>query len=324
MPRSTSTTFKSRPLERDDLPRLVDLLEACESVDRSESNRSTIELQRSFDNPPPNTVRVWQLWETEDDRTVGYGRYTIFDRPEDVCEAYPSVRVHPDYRDSSLERDILAWCEQEVRRLKPNSESPIHFWTGVRSDKPHYRQLYEDFGYQAVRWFYQMRRSLLEPIPEPNFPEGFTVRTCQGEVDAEPWVEMFNQTFIDRWNFHPLPIENYRHHVQLPTYRADLNWLALSPDGTFSAFCGCRIFEERNTRNGRKEGWVEVLGTRRGFRRRGLGRAMLLLGLHELKAAGMEIALLGVDSENPNQARRLYESVGFEHQHTGISYTKKI
>lgn len=51
---------------------------------------------------------------------------------------------------------------------------------------------------------------------------------------------------------------------------------------------------------------------------------MLLLGLQQLQQAGMEIALLGVDAENLNQAQTLYKSVGFETIQTSVSYTKAL
>lgn len=77
-------------------------------------------------------------------------------------------------------------------------------------------------------------------------------------------------------------------------------------------------------RNRSNDGWIVRLGTRRGFRRMGLGRAMLLAGMHRLKAVGMDTAKLGVDAENPLGAGRLYESVGFRKIYTQISYIKDV
>ena len=99
---------------------------------------------------------------------------------------------------------------------------------------------------------------------------------------------------------------------------------SIAPDGTFAAFCESRIHTEDNKRNGRKEGRIGVLGTRRGFRQLGLGRAMLLTAMERLKAKGMDTVLLAVDSENPSGALRLYESVGFEKVVTNISYVKNL
>lgn len=67
-----------------------------------------------------------------------------------------------------------------------------------------------------------------------------------------------------------------------------------------------------------------MLGTRRGFRKLGLGRAMLLSGLQALQQAGVETALLGVDSENPSGALHLYESAGFRQMDTVIVQSKEI
>jgi ribosomal protein S18 acetylase RimI-like enzyme len=57
-------------------------------------------------------------------------------------------------------------------------------------------------------------------------------------------------------------------------------------------------------------GWVNVLGVRPGWRRRGIGRALLLSGFEALAGQGCELALLGVDAGNESGALRLYETAG--------------
>lgn len=97
-----------------------------------------------------------------------------------------------------------------------------------------------------------------------------------------------------------------------------------APDGTFAGCCKCIINPESNTRNGHNEGWIDELVTRRSFRRIGLGRAMLVSGMRQLQAAGMDMVKLSVDFNNPNSALQLYESVGFHKLHTWISYIKDV
>jgi len=48
------------------------------------------------------------------------------------------------------------------------------------------------------------------------------------------------------------------------------------------------INQPENVRSGRNEGWIKFLDTRRGFRKLGLGRAMLLAQMRQLKVAGVE------------------------------------
>ena len=314
------TDYVSKPVLRADLSRVVDLLAACETIDQLEDNRSLAELQRSFDLQPPKTVQRRRLWYDPSGCAVGYGHCAMWYEEGDTLEASPHIKVHPDHRSTGLENTILSWCEQQALEI----QDQVVLWTGARDDRPHYGRLYERHGYRPVRQFRRLALSLVEPTPAPQFPEGFTVRCCRGEADIDPWVAMFNQTFIDHWEFTPLLPERRRYRIHHPTYRPELDWVAQSPTGTLAAFCGCHISPEANARTGRQEGWVALLGTRRGFRRRGLARAMLLHGLQGLRQAGMTQALIGVDCENPNQAERLYRSVGFQPDRTTLSYKKVL
>src|SRR5262249_52978462 len=110
--------------------------------------------------------------------------------------------------------------------------------------------------------------------------------------EAAAWVEMFNQSFVDHWNHHPLTVAQFLQDTQLPYYRKEQDLVCEAADGMLAAFCYCCIEAQENERSGRNEGWIATLGARRGFRKLGLGRAMLLAGLQRLKADGVETAVL--------------------------------
>lgn len=64
------------------------------------------------------------------------------------------------------------------------------------------------------------------------------------------------------------------------------------------------------------QGWVRVLGVRRGWRRRGVGLALLQQVFAAFYERGMTTVGLGVDAESPTGATRLYERAGmhpYEH-----------
>jgi mycothiol synthase len=96
--------------------------------------------------------------------------------------------------------------------------------------------------------------------------------------------------------------------------------VAVAPDGSFAAFCLWEMDRVGNAIHSRRVGWISELGTRRGHRRIGLGRAMLLAGLRHLKDEGADTAKLGVDAANPTGALGLYERAGFEKIATRVSY----
>jgi mycothiol synthase len=119
-------------------------------------------------------------------------------------------------------------------------------------------------------------------------------------------------------------VEERRHRLKRPGYRPEQDLVAVAPDGTFAAFCLWAIDAADNARRGRSDGWIGLLGTRRGHRGIGLGRAMLLVGLQRLRDAGADTAKLGVDAENPTGALGLYERVGFRKVATRVSYHKDV
>jgi ribosomal protein S18 acetylase RimI-like enzyme len=57
-------------------------------------------------------------------------------------------------------------------------------------------------------------------------------------------------------------------------------------------------------------GWISVLGVAPAWRRQGLGLALLQESFRRIRATGETVAALGVDSENPTGATRLYERAG--------------
>ena len=71
-------------------------------------------------------------------------------------------------------------------------------------------------------------------------------------------------------------------------------------------------------------GFVDWLGVRPQWRRRGLGRALLLHAFRELHERGAGRVGLGVDSQNPTGATRLYESVGMHVEADHATFARRL
>lgn len=317
-------TITRRPYQGEaDLPAISDLLNICEAIDHIEQDRSIAELKQELDAPWQDPTRNLYLWEDENEKLIGFGLLSISLNPEST-EALLQFCAHPQVRSSDLEQKILAWGEKRILEVKQESGLEVKLRSTARTYQSQRVILLENSGFTRERYFHSMKRSLNLPIPQPQLPPGFTIRPITGEQDIEAWVEMFNQTFIDHWNHQDLTIEEAKYSLRSPTYRPELDLITLAPDGTFAAFCHCDIFPEHNQHHQCHEGWISILGTRRGFRQRGLGRAMLLTGMQALQTAGIDTARIAVDSENPSSAKQLYESVGFQQKHTQITFVKNL
>ncbi|NJK66092.1 MAG: GNAT family N-acetyltransferase [Microcoleus sp. SU_5_3] len=306
-----------------DLEAIAHLINTCEAVDRLDEGTSVSKLQQEFNAPSFDKARDIRLWEDANGKLIGFAQLWISE-PGEVTDGWLWFRVHPDARAGDVEAAAIAWGEVRMREVAKERGAPVKLRAYARADECDRISLLTHWSFKADRYFFRMARSLSEPIPEPQLPQGFALIQFPGEQDSAAWVEMFNQSFIDHWNHRDLTVEKFKYDLAKPDYRNDLDLIAVAGDGTFVAFCYCEISQEENTRTGRNEGWLACLGTRRGFRKIGLGRAMLLAGLHRLKAAGVATAILGVDAENPSGALRLYESVGFHNIRDSISYVKDL
>jgi ribosomal protein S18 acetylase RimI-like enzyme len=67
---------------------------------------------------------------------------------------------------------------------------------------------------------------------------------------------------------------------------------------------------------------VAAIGVRRPWRGRGLGRALLLHTFGEFHRRGVNRISLGVDTENPTGATKLYESVGMHVELEDVVFEK--
>ena len=306
-----------------DLDAIAHLINICEEVDRLDEGTSISELQQEFNAPSLDVARDIRLWEDAEGKLIGFAQLSVSE-PGEVIDGWLWFRVHPEARGGDVEAAAIAWGEVRMREESAMQGARVKLRTYARAEDCDRISVLASSGFKVDRYFCRMARELSEPIPEPHFPEGFALRQFPGEQDAAAWVEMFNQSFIDHWNHHDLTVDKYKHELAKPDYRNDLDLIAVADDGTFVSLCYCQISVEECDRTGRNEGWIACLGTRRGFRKMGLGRAMLLAGLHRLKAAGVATAILGVDAENSSGALHLYESAGFHNIRDSISYVKDV
>lgn len=326
-PASADALVQARPYTDEDVQLVCDLLNACDAVDKMDDNYSVDNLITEFDDPELNKARDLRLWEDASGNLIGFGQVGFRKSDEDgALDGNFYMRVHPDHRNLGLEDTIMTWAIERAREAGVEQSLPARIRGGTRDYDTYGRDVYERHGMSVVRYFFTMERDLSRPIDEPQFPEGFTLtHSTADSADVQRWVECFNLSFIDHWNHHPMAAETHRHWLtNSPSYLAERDLIALSPDGTVAAFCFCWVDPDDNKRNNRLDGWIDILGTRRGYRKMGLGRAMLLAGLHRLKAEGMTIAKLGVDADNPTGALKLYEDTGFTKLHTYVSYRKEV
>jgi GNAT superfamily N-acetyltransferase len=217
---------------------------------------------------------------------------------KDVTSAYLTYQVHPDR--SELADEVIDWYEGVTvgveRTVAPQAgdEFALERWSahGFRADPA-------SLG-DTGSWT-QLNRRDLKDLEEPVLPVGFRFRTAD---EAGPRAAV--QAHVDAWAPSTYTAESYEGVRQTPAYRGDLHVLVEAPDGTMAASTIMWLDEANETAQ------FEPVGTHPGYRRLGLGRAMLLHGMHRARVAGanhMTVACLGAPGHPA--ALGLYYSVGF-------------
>jgi mycothiol synthase len=258
---------------------------------------------------------------------AGYGGVR-YDEDEEAGKRMYFLRVvvHKEAESLGLERAIAGRLMGIIRgyqsdpEMKPLPRAVVKAWAFEQFHPT--RALWEEMGLREVRRFWTMVHPLDEPVDEPNIVEGVTIRSYRNPADNEGVCQTFNASFSDHWDYYPMLPEDWDNWMKQPAVRTDLSLLAEidGKPGAFAGFCMTEINANDNKLRGVSEGWIELLGTIRGWRRMGLGRSLLLHGLHSLRSAGMDTALLRVDSQSPTGAHKLYESTGFRIRSREFTY----
>jgi mycothiol synthase len=193
---------------------------------------------------------------------------------------------------------LVGWAESRA------SEKGRRAFAGSWTTNPALLDELERRGFRVRRYSQRMQIGLDAELPEPLWPDGVRIRTLRGG-DERTFYDAHQEAFADVWEPVPETYEEWSHWlIGATTFDPALWFLALDGDEA-AGYAICHVHP------GDPElGWVQLLGVRRPWRGRGLGRALLLHAFGAFKSHGQRRVGLGVDSESPTGANRLYESVG--------------
>jgi mycothiol synthase len=186
---------------------------------------------------------------------------------------------------------------------------PIRVW--AVGNRPAAQALARRHGLVAARILLIMERSLDEPVPGTRVPDDVVIRTFRVGADEEEWLQLNSRVFAE-------------HPEQGAIRRSDLNERLAEPwfdaQGFFLAVSGGRMIGFHWTKQHEDQlGEVYVLGVDPLDGGRGLGRALLAVGLTHLKRRGNAKVQLYVESDN-EAGIALYSAYGFRVARRDVMY----
>ena len=188
---------------------------------------------------------------------------------------------------------------REMARAHGMTEPPaLVLMCSSRDDRKHEALVAR--SYRPIRTFYRMERGLDATFPAPRWPDGTDVAVFRPGADEAEVHDTIQDSFTQHFRWIAEPLEQWRalrHHE-------------FAPELTFMVRHEGRAVAASVNYRSRHEGWIGMLGVRRAWRRHGLATALLLHSFAAFQRAGCSQACLGVDSENADDAPRIYEAVG--------------
>lgn len=241
-----------------------------------------LEFWRYTATETPDEIRTARLWFDETGGVAGF----LW-----PCESTFDHLVH--YRHRGLEREILELGE---KHMVSGGQATV---SCMESDSERHEFL-KGRGYaKSDRFSSFLIRDLRERIPEPDPPEGYSVRNVTPK-DVPEKVEI-----LKRVQPHAYTTAHYTRMLQAPTYREELDLVAVTDRGEFVASLNVWLDSTG------KKGVFEPFGCHPDHRRKGIARSLHLEGFGRLRAAGAESVIVQSGDANA-PAVSLNRSVGFQ------------
>jgi predicted N-acetyltransferase YhbS len=198
-----------------------------------------------------------------------------------------------------LKQEMLEYAEKHLFGKAPNGRKCMLAF--INDFDKEFEVLAISRGYKKDDKFTRSMSELKIPnhFPPISLPAGFTLKSLAEDNDLAQITRVFWRGFNHGDEPPSSDLEGRKMMQSAPSFRKDLNIIAVAPDGNFVAYAGL-WFESIN-----KYAYVEPVCTDPDYRLRGLGKAAVMEGIRRCEELGAEVAYVG--SVYP-----IYQSIGFK------------
>jgi len=254
---------------------------------------------------------------------VGWGRVLHSPSGHALERAYLFGGVVPEARRRGVGDEIMRWSLERATELLEGYDHDLPRY--IRVDLYDWivggHALCRAHGLEPVRWFDEMLRPLGD-LPQVDPPEG--VRIGPWDADrAEEARQVRNDSFADHWGTSTISPAVWEEWLSGHGARPDVSVMAFAGDELVGISVN-EHYPDDETVTGRRDGWIQSIGVLRSWRGRGIASALISGSLAAFAAAGFSHAMLGVDTDSPSGAPRLYRRLGFETIHRSVTFEREV
>lgn len=291
----------------DDLPGMAAVRAACAAHDGvdplsvTQSTPTAADLERalvpSAGCDPAHDVLIVTL----DQRIIGYSGVRSWTETDGTWLYLTLGWVVPEWRRRGIGTAMLHWAEVRCRELAASHPTAGKAFLGANASESERdaTALLLNEGYAVAFTVLEMGLDDLSQLHGLGLPPGFVTRPLQWS-DLPALFDSMNGCYSDH------AFGEVLHCGDWAKEQHDLSTWHVAWDERMGEMAGqVQVL----IRDGRPE--VEEVSVRAPYRRRGLARALIARGLDALRDQGVSAVRLRTVAENPQQAWRVYESVGF-------------
>ncbi len=310
--------YTIRPATMNDLEMAVELFNVCsqQMIGKSEHTLPTVRTEWLLPEFDLQTATCMVF--SPEGRLVGY--IEVWDIDDPPVRNWVWGQVHPDYQGKELGTYLMDWAEQKLQRAlsKTPGELRVTIEAGSYSNFIPARDLFEARDLREIRSFHTMVIELNELPPKPFWAKGIRVRTMKGLEEARDVIWTIEEAFRDHWGYVEQPFETeyqrWLHFIENDEQFDPALWFLAVENDEIVDVSSCRAKSNEDP----DMAWVNTLGVRKPWRRRGVALALLHHTFREFYKRDKLSVGLGVDSASLTGATRLYEKAGM---HTMRQFT---
>lgn len=287
-------TYETRTPTEANLEELRQLIDAQESwldpKHKPASSSWPFELLRGQIDEPRNLV-----WTDESDTIHAWASLQPdLHRRRLLVEMFRK----PNFSDSSQMWD---WC----LRIAGEEFAGWTVWPTINYRDTEMADVLARTSFGIIRRYFLLTRPLHDQ-EYPELPEGVSIDVIENDTDFAEWHVAHQDAFSTHFGFTPRPADQWIPHFRDADAADPAGRFLLRVDGVTVGFVTCSL--DNAHENG---GYIDLLGVRQQFQRRGYGELLVNWAFAYSAAKGFTDIDLSVDTGNESGALSLYERAGF-------------
>lgn len=310
-----------RPGRLEDLPSAVEMFNRCSQKTIGRDEFTLDRYQHEWSRPKFDLDQSTRVVISPQGDVIGC--IEVWDVVEVPVHPYVWARVDPAWEGKGIGTALMQWAidrSQQVIGGVPDG-ARVSIYCSTVSNNAAAKQLFEDLGLSPIRYSWTMLIELDQEPPKPEWPAGIELGSYQHPEQARDVYRVIRQSFQDHWGYVETPFEDsfeqWTHFALAEEMYFDPSLWFLAMDG--DEIVGISLCIAR-TDDDSDRGWVNTLGVRREYRRKGIALALLRHSFGVFYRLGKPRAGLGVDGQSLTGATRLYEKAGMHIEHQQDSY----